>query len=818
MPKFEALRRHLWIRIFVALTVLVILTTVLNHRIDDIPELGPLLSPYHGLWAHAPSVFEASGTAERLKVAGLKSRVELIIDADQVKHLFAENDDDLYFAQGYVTASDRLWQMDFLTRLAGGRLSEIIGRRGLEFDRFFLRLGLSTAAKESVQLMLQDAVTSSALKAYAGGVNAYIASLTLARLPFEYRLLGHFPEPWTPERTALLMKLMAYNLSGHSLELALERSRARLSSQDFDELFPLDLGIQDPIIPKGMKWSFNAKPPQAPISEFKPDLKRLEPYPAPNPSNGSNNWAVTGRKSSTGLPIVANDVHLDFQLPSLWYEIQLVSPTQNVYGAALPGAPGVVLGFNKSLAWAVTNGGSDVLDWYELRYRDEKKLEYLYDGEFRPVISTETPIKIRGEKAQALVTRRTHLGPIIYEDSETPLRTSIPKGLVMHWAGLEPSNELKTFLLLNRAASTTECREAILTFQTPAQNFLCADNRDDVGLWHNGRFPIRWKGQGRLILDGSTAATSWQGWIPREEIPFVRNPDRGFVSSANQLPADDYYPYYLGWPFESPYRGRRINELLREKSRLTPQDFISIQNDTLSIPARELKPALLDAVKGADLGQREIAALEALKSWDERFDEESVGAAIFDAWFEKLKARMWGERLGESKYYMHPPLPRTVKIIREEPNSKWFDNPDTPGVETLREQAVIALNDAVADLSRRLGRDVNDWKWHKARPTMFSHVAKLPGLGEKVTVRGTAQSVFANSGSHGPVWKLVVALGSKPKAWCAYPGGQSGDPSSLYYNNFMEPWRKGEMREVVYLLSAKDANPRFFRQWHLEKQ
>jgi penicillin amidase len=262
----------------------------------------------------------------------------------------------------------------------------------------------------------------------------------------------------------------------------------------------------------------------------------------------------------------------------------------------------------------------------------------------------------------------------------------------------------------------------------------------------------------------------------------------------------------------------RINELLREKSRLTPQDFISIQNDTLSIPARELKPVLLDAVKGVELGQREIAALEALKRWDDRFDEESVGATIFDAWFEKLKVRMWGERLGESKYYMHPPLPRTIKIIREEPNSKWFDNPGTPEVETLRDQAVIALNDAVADLGRRLGRDVNDWKWHKARPTMFSHVAKLPGLGEKMTVRGAAQSVFSNSGGHGPVWKLVVALGSKPKAWCVYPGGQSGDPSSLYYNNFMEPWRKGELREVVYLLSAKDANPRLFRQWHLEKQ
>ena len=263
-----------------------------------------------------------------------------MVDKDQIKHIFAESDDDLYTAQGYVLASERLWEMEFLARVTAGRLSEIMGRRTLEFDKYFVKLGVPQAAKESAELMLNDPLTGPAIRSYTSGVNAYIETLKPDDYPFEYKLLNIAPEKWAPVNAAYLLKFMAYDLAGHNRELLLSRSRSRVSKDDFDTLFPLDLTLDrpnlEPIVPKGTKFSFGSRAPEIPEVEFLPDLKALDPVPQPHPSNGSNNWAVTGKKSVTGKPILSNDIHLSLTLPSLWYQVQLVSPTQNVYGIALP--------------------------------------------------------------------------------------------------------------------------------------------------------------------------------------------------------------------------------------------------------------------------------------------------------------------------------------------------------------------------------------------------------------------------------------------------------------------------------------------------
>ena len=803
-----------WLHFVISGVALLSILFFFNRPYGSTPAMGPLLSPFHGLWDYRLPLWESKDEGLALVAPGLQAPVRIQVDRDQVKHIFAQSDADLYFAQGYIVASERLWEMEFLSRVASGRLSEIMGRRTLEFDRYFTKLGIPQAARDSATLMLNDPTTAVPLKSYAAGVNAYINQLAPENYPFEFKLLGIKPEPWQPENAASLLKYMAYDLSGHNRELPLSRSRSRISRTDFDSLFPLAVDVSEPIIPKGTKFNFESRATAPPAEEFLPDLKLLDPVPQPDSSNGSNNWAVSGRKSTTGRPILSNDIHLSLSLPALWYEMQLHTPTQNVYGIALPGAPGVILGFNSKVAWGVTNGGSDVMDWYQLRYRDENRSEYLFEGSWRPIISREVEIKIRNEEPLKMLLRQTHLGPIVYDQSESPLNPTVPRGLALKWAALDASNELKNFLLLNRAKSVSQCRESIDTFQTPAQNFLCADAQGDIGLWHMGRFPVRWRGQGRMISDGSSAAYEWKSWLPRTEVPQSKNPARGFLSSANQIPYDEAYPHYLGWPFESPYRAVRINEILREKKLFSPEDLVRMQGDTLSVLARTSVGPLIQALDGEKLEEREAEALETLRKWDFHYGEDSQAPALFETWLDEFENLLWGPHFPDRYLYQFPNLARTFELIASDPQSKWFDDPTTPATEKFKDVALKSFRSAFRLNEQSYGRfKPGRWTWSRYQKTELQHIAKIPGLGSRsFAAPGVAETIFANKGKHGPVWKLVVAVGGKkPQAWSIYPGGQSGDPASRHYDDFIEPWRKNEMKPVTFLLDDKDENPRLFK-------
>lgn len=798
-----AARRAIIRSIFFALLTLV-MVLLLGHRFGLVPPLGPLLNPGRGVWKRSTPLYEKNVSDTTIEATGLKEPVQIVVDHDQIKHLFAKNDHDLYFAQGYVLASERLWEMDFLSRTASGRLSEVMGERTVEIDTYFRRMGLPAAAQLSAEEFDKDPLTKMALSAYVEGVNAYIATLSPGKWPLEYRLLGHEPEPWSALKAAHLVKFMAWNLAGYSHDLQLSRSASQISGSEFDELFPLALDVPEPIIPRGTKWKIESKAPPAPLTRFQPDLTRFKSLPTPDPSNGSNNWAVTGKKSTTGLPILSNDIHLNLYLPSLWYEMQLVSPSQNVYGIALPGAPGVVLGFNAKLAWGVTNAGADVLDWYQLRFRDEKKSEYLFNGQWRPVIAREETIKVRGRPDVILVQRQTHFGPIVYGEDEDPLaKMPIPVGAAMRWAALDASNELRAFLQLNRAATVDQCRDAIEAIVTPAQNFLCVDNRGQTGIFHMGHFPVRWKGQGRLILDGSTSADEWTGWIARNEVPMIRNPERGFLSSANQIATDEAYPYYLGWPFEEPYRAMRINELLRAKNKFSPEDLVAMQGDVLSVAARSLKTSLVLAVDRTKLDEREVEALKLVESWDARYTEDSSAAPLFDEWMNTAYAKMWEGRFPDRINYMRPPLQVTIELMVKAPLSKWFDDPKTEAKETFSDLALSSFKASLKTVEEISGTtDFAKWKWGRVRPTFAQHIGRLPGFGETISAPGSEYAIFANKGNHGPVWKVVVAVGPKPRAWGIYPGGQSGDPLSSHYDDFLDSWRTNSLKEIRYLEKA----------------
>lgn len=353
-----------------SLGLAVLLTFSLNQKWGSIPPIGKFLDPFQGFWKNAESKTVAS--ERELDIEGLKGSVSVQFDDHRIPHIFAENDHDLYFTQGYLTARDRLWQMDFQTRFAAGRLSEVIGPKALELDRFQRRMGMAYGAENMTREMMKDPVVAEMMNAYAAGVNAYIHSLKPGDYPIEFKILDYAPEDWKPLNSALLLKLMSATLASGSNEFYMSNILNKFGADVVKDLFPDYPFREDPIVPTGTKWDFKAlQVPKAPANGGLAKTSTIKTKEKEE-GIGSNNWALSGSKTSTGYPMLANDPHLDLTLPAIWYQIQLVGPDHNVCGVSIPGSPGVIIGFNQKVAWGVTNVASDVLDWYQVQFKDEK--------------------------------------------------------------------------------------------------------------------------------------------------------------------------------------------------------------------------------------------------------------------------------------------------------------------------------------------------------------------------------------------------------------------------------------------------------------
>lgn len=765
----------------------------LQFKHGPLPPLGAFLNPFDGFWQNNTAMDDLPTT---LTVPGLQAPVQIAWDDRRVPHLFAQNDHDLYVAQGYVTARDRLWQMEFQTRAAAGRISEVVGEAALAFDRSRRRLGMVYGAERSVEAMQQDPELWAVVEAYTAGVNAWIEQLRPQDYPLEYKILAYAPEPWTPLKTALLLKYMSWTLTGRNNEAWMTRTRAALDESLMADLFPFYPPFMDPIIPPDHAWAFEplpVRPPDGPLltSSLQPEI--LDP---PHPRNGSNNWAVAGTKTQHGKPILANDPHLSLTLPSIWYEMQLHSPSVNAYGVTLPGSPNVIIGFNEQVAWGVTNAGSDVMDWYEIEFRDDRRTAYRYDDAWHPTETRIETIQVRGAETVIDTVIYTHHGPVAYLEEEE-VQTSMPRGAALRWIAHDPSAELKTFYLLNRAAGYDDYRAAIAHYTSPAQNFVFADTSGTIALWHNGRFPLRWEGQGRYLSDGRDPAYDWQGWVPNDQNPGVIDPPRGFVSSANQNPTDPSYPYYLGWDYAPFERGARINERLAAMTGITPADMQALQLDDVYLHARTVLPTLLPLLDDADLPAEQQDALDALRRWDYTYEADAIAPTLYDAWWAALYDRIWNDELDT---LMTPDRAVTAALLLNDPASPFIDDVTTPPRESLRDLAIAAFTAAVADLREKHGPYGDAWALGRARGTDINHLANIPGLGRPdLVTSGRGGVVNATSRTHGPSWRMVVSLETPVRAWGLYPGGQSGSPGSAFYDTDVDAWVGGDLHPLLLL-------------------
>ena len=773
------------------------LVFALNKKWGSVPPMGMFLSPQHGFWQNAEAT-DQDFTAD-LKFAELKGKTEVYIDERLVPHIFAENEEDLYFVQGYIHAKFRLFQMDLQTKAAEGRASEIAGAKAVNYDKEQRRLGMRFAAENALKEMQKDPVSWAIFSAYTNGVNAYIHSLKESEVPLEYKLLDFKPEEWTNLRTALLLKMMAKRLSsGTEDDLAATNAKTIFTPQEFNIIYPQVPDSLMPIVPKGTLFDAPSIVPVKPSSADSLYFGNKQPVTVteiskPDKNNGSNNWVVAGSKTQSGWPILSNDPHLELSLPSIWFEQQLITPTNNVYGVSLPGSPFVIIGFNDSIAWGVTNAERDVKDYYTIKFKDNTKKEYWYNGKWEPTQIRLEEIKVKGGASVYDTVAYTGYGPVMFDESFSNPYTN-KQNLAIRWIAHDPSNEGVTFYKLNHARNYDDYTEAIKTFDCPGQNFVFASKTGDIAIWQQGKFPARWDGQGLYIMPGDDIDYKWQGFIPQAENPHAKNPERGFLESANQRPVDSTYPYFIPGTYITP-RGVAIEHFLSSMTSITPDDMKKLQNNYFNILAEDARPVLLKYVRENELNTDAKRYFEIVKNWDLEADPASKGQTIYQCWWDSLESALWRDDINRSSPASSwPEAQTTMELLKRDSTSlAYIDNSSTPQIETLSDIVTAALNNASdnLDVKEKEGK----LEWAKFKNPAIYHLLKealLPFARTSLNMGGNGNIINAVTHSHGPSWRMIVHLSEVTEAYGVYPAGQSGNPGSKYYDNFIDTWAAGK--------------------------
>ena len=770
--------------------------------------MGAFLSPQEGFWQCAEPVKSADFNGS-VALPGLEGKGKVYLDDYLIPHVFASSETDACYIQGYLHAKFRLWQMEFQTFAAAGRLSEFLGRGPndvyLKYDRSMRRLGMITAAEAALVAIDRDSIVRRDCDAYTAGVNAYIGRLNQSSLPLEYKLLDYRPEPWTNLKTALFIKYMAYELAGADNDFGMTNARSFFSKSDFGKLFPEVPDSLDPIIPKGTPFPPAAVVPKTPATAdslyFNQTTTVTDEELKPEKSNGSNNWAISGKKTLHGRPILCNDPHLSTNLPSIWYQMQIHTPSYNVCGVSFPGAPFVIIGFNDSCAWGITNSERDVRDYYSIKFKDESRQEYWFNGRWQPVTAQRIDtISILGSEPFYDTVVSTAFGPVMFDPTFTGYSdVASNRSYAVRWKPADTSDELLTFHRLQSARNYNDYKEAIGTFQSPGQNFVFADKAGTIAIWQQGQFPAKWKGQGRFIMPGADSSYMWQGAIPTDRNPNMKldsGEGRGFVSSANQDPTDTTYPYNVSGNFPI-YRGLTINRDLSAMNSITTADMIRMQTDNFDVFAQMAQPVLLGHIDEKGLNDDERSYLNTYKLWRFRNDPGEQGPTIFYLWWNHLEHDIFDDEFSQSSLRLQRPDQSTLlEALLRDTSWSFIDNVNTKDVkETLQQIVTLAFRQTIPDLAQA-GQE-GRLPWAKFKDTWARHLLRLPALSRThLPIGGGTDCINAAKQFHGPSWRMIVELTDKTEAYGIYPGGQSGNPGSPWYDTFVDMWVKGNYLPV----------------------
>jgi len=771
---------------------------------------------------------QIKGTAQ---ADGLQAEVTVIRDSWGIPHIYASNSHDLFFAQGYAHAQDRFWQMEFWRRIGSGRLAEVLGESALDSDRFIRTLGWHRTAAQEVELL--DDESRVALEAYAKGVNAYI-SAHQDRLGLEFTILGLTgvklePEPWTVLDTLTWAKVMAWDLSGNmSSELLRAHVAARLGTPAVGLVVPGYPADHPVIAPHPLAGTALDAVPDAAL-----DTHVL----GSGDGIGSNNWVVAGNRSETGTPLLANDMHLGIQMPSIWYEIGLhcdpVGPEcpYNVVGYSFAGTPGVIVGHNDRIAWGVTNLGPDVQDLFIERVNPENPNQYEFQGQWLDMEIIREEIIVagkdeegdeqgdeQGDEEQPVVVnvRVTRHGPII-NDVVGGAEEEWAFGwqpLALSWTALQPGTMVRSILLLDQASNWEEFREALSYWSVPSQNFVFADVEGNIGYQAPGRIPIRASGNGSMPAPGWTGEYEWVDHIPFDELPRAFNPPEGYIVTANNAVVGPDYPHFISMDWAAGYRARRIVELIEADPSLSVADMQAIHGDSSPIWARDVLPYLLTLPSPEE--PRLAEALELLRTWDGRAMRDSAGAALFEAFRLHLIDLTFGDELGEQ--LLRRARGRAAVALEDflaDEASPWFDDVTTREVETRDEILLQALEEAEEELTETLGRNMSRWRWGDLHTATFenqslgqSGIGPIEALFNRgpVPVDGAIATVNLTSYSlnnpytvnHLVSQRQIVDVGDFSRSLSMHTTGQSGHAFHRHYDDMIDPWRNIQYHPMLW--------------------
>lgn len=723
--------------------------------------------------------------SESVNIPGLTEEVTVFRDSFAIPHIYAENEADLYRAVGFAMAQDRLWQMDLMRRVTQGRLSEIFGDGQLVTD--LLMRSLRIQEKSAALLAQVDPEIIESLEAFSAGVNFYIANRPL---PFEFKVLGYKPEPWESVHSANLIGYLSWDLtSGWKTEMLLYQLGREVSSDYLSELIPDWKNHDTPVFP-GFDISGTGLSETLLSATMNLQELGVEVF------HGSNNWAVSGKKSKTGKPLLANDMHLGLFSPGIWYQMHHVAEgSLNVTGVVLPGQPFIVCGHNDSIAWGMTNVAVDDLDFYaETLNGDSTK--YLLDGRWNDLLVKEELIRVKGKKPVREILKFTHRGPLVNR-----FKNENETAISMRWIGNEMSNELRSVYLLNRANSFEDFRDAVRTFRSVSQNVIYADAAGNIGLQTCAGVPLR-EGSGIGVFPGDTTQFDWKGFVPFEELPFEFNPERGYVSSANNKTVPDDYPYYVGTWFAMPDRIDRIREMLEEKEQHDTNSFAWMLNDFKSKKAEMFVSAFLAALEsGSGWNETQKTAWQKLQEWDLVLSRESQAASIFEVLFRKTAENLLKDEL--TKETFNALLGEQILIenlmanVLLNEHSPWMDDRDTPEKEDWNGIVIRAFQETVNELEGKFGPHVEDWNWGKLHTITLNHPLRVKKILDRTFrlsrgpygVPGSYHTATPYSYpytnlyrvNHGASHRHIFDLADWDASKTVIPTGTSGIPSSEFY-------------------------------------
>lgn len=740
---------------------------------------------------------------------GVSQESKIYRDEWGIPHIYSKSLEDVFFAQGYVQAQDRLFEMDLSRRAVRGRLSEILGDKFVNTDKFFLSIGFYRSGEASKYLLSPQG--SRYLQRFADGVNAFIEENT-NRLPPEFTLLGYTPLPWTPADSLAIGKYMSWVLGGNmETELLLMAAVDKLGEAKAKEIVPSY--PKDGITILKETWRNTGGTADALEQVLAlTDQAGKDRLGIPGIGVGSNNWVVSGAMTRSGYPILANDMHLEIKAPSIWYQNHLKVPGQlNVSGVIFPGVPGVIVGHNDQIAWGVTNVGPDVQDLYIEKPNPDNPHQFEYQGKWENATVFSYQIPVKGKESVSYDVRVTRHGPIISD----VFKQKVP--LALQWTNLMPSTELEALILFDQASNWEEFKKGLDQFKVPAQNFVFADRKGTIAYRANGLIPIRAKGDGLLPVPGWTGEYEWKGFIPYNELPSVVNPSQGFLVTANNKVIDDQYPYFISYEWAPPYRAQAIHDSLVNRKNLTLQDVVAIQNNWNNLQARKLAPVLQSAIASGQWNEVENKVKDLFLKWlqDNPQDQPNqAGPLIYHTLYQYLLKNTFADELGDSLYQdflSHGSAISTLDRFLLE-DSDWFDNVTTPQKEDRTQIIQQSFRDMVVDLVQRAGKKPESWQWGKVHTITFDHPlgsqagldlilnkGPFPAGGSAVTP-GAASYPFKDPyqvTSSAP-WRFGVDLSDMNHGVDILFGGSSGHPFSKHYADQIDKWLHGEYKTMWF--------------------